>query len=84
MPHNLYLHSLIVQTRNWQPTPQKRREAIKFGTIDSTVALSFALLINSAILMVAAATFHGSSHQDVAKIQDAYQLLTPLLGVSGT
>lgn len=84
MPHNLYLHSSIVQTRNWQPTPQKRREAIKFGTIDSTVALSFALLINSAILIVAAATFHGSSHQDVAEIQDAYQLLTPLLGVSGT
>jgi manganese transport protein len=53
MPHNLYLHSSIVQTRNWQPTSQKRREAIDFGTIDSTVALSFALLINSAILIVA-------------------------------
>jgi manganese transport protein len=83
MPHNLYLHSSIVQTRNWQPTPQKRREAIKFGTIDSTVALSFALLINSAILIVAAATFHFSGNQDIAEIQDAYQLLSPLLGVSG-
>ena len=83
MPPNLYLHSSIVQTRSWQPTPQKRREAIRFGTIDSTVALSFALLINSAILIVAAATFHGSGNQHVAEIQDAYQLLTPLLGVSG-
>ncbi|NMF64275.1 divalent metal cation transporter [Brasilonema octagenarum UFV-OR1] len=83
MPHNLYLHSSIVQTRNWQPTTNKRREAIKFGTIDSTVALSFALLINSAILIVAAATFHFSGNQGVAEIQDAYQLLSPLLGVSG-
>lgn len=82
MPHNLYLHSSIVQTRNWQPTPKKRWEAIKFGTIDSTVALSFALFINSAILIVAAATFHSSGNQDVAEIQDAYQLLSPLLGVS--
>ncbi|BAU15937.1 manganese transport protein (plasmid) [Leptolyngbya sp. NIES-3755] len=82
MPHNLYLHSSIVQTRNWQPTPKKRWEAIKFGTIDSTVALSFALFINSAILIVAAATFHVSGNHDVAEIQDAYQLLSPLLGVS--
>jgi manganese transport protein len=83
MPHNLYLHSSIVQTRNWQPTPQKQREAIKFGMIDSTVALSFALLINSAILIVAAATFHCSGNQHVAEIQDAYRLLSPLLGVGG-
>jgi manganese transport protein len=82
MPHNLYLHSSIVQTRNWQPTPQKRWEAIKFGTIDSSVALSLALFINSAILIVAAATFHSAGHQDVAEIQDAYKLLSPLLGVS--
>jgi len=81
MPHNLYLHSSIVQTRAWQPTPEKKWEAIKFGTIDSTIALSFALLINSAILIVAAATFHSSGHQHVAEIQDAYQLLSPLLGV---
>jgi manganese transport protein len=60
MPHNLYLHSSIIQTRPWQPTPEKKWEAIKFGTIDSTVALSFALFINCAILIVAAATFHFS------------------------
>jgi manganese transport protein len=82
MPHNLYLHSSIVQTRAWEPTTEKRWEAIKFGTIDSTVALSFALFINSAILIVAAATFHFSGYQDVAEIQDAYKLLSPLLGVS--
>ncbi|GBF80154.1 Nramp family divalent metal transporter [Aphanothece sacrum] len=82
MPHNLYLHSAIVQTRAWQPTSEKRWEAIKFGTIDSTIALSFALFINSAILIVAAATFHFTGYHDVAEIQDAYRLLTPLLGVS--
>ncbi len=80
MPHNLYLHSSIVQTRQWQNTPEKKREAIKFGTIDSTVALSFALFINAAILILSAATFHSSGHQGVAEIQDAYQLLTPLMG----
>ncbi|MEY2833948.1 MAG: hypothetical protein RLZZ574_3207 [Cyanobacteriota bacterium] len=82
MPHNLYLHSSIVQTRAWQPTSKKRWEAIKFGTLDSTIALSFALFINSAILIVAAATFHFSGYQQVAEIQDAYKLLSPLLGVS--
>jgi manganese transport protein len=81
MPHNLYLHSSIVQTRDFQSTSEKRWEAIKFGTIDSTVALSLALFINSAILIVAAATFHFSGNQDVAEIQDAYKLLSPLLGV---
>ena len=80
MPHNLYLHSSIVQTRNWQETPQKKREAIKFGIIDSTVALSIALFINAAILILSAATFHFSNHQDVAEIQDAYKLLSPVLG----
>ncbi|MEH2196017.1 MAG: Nramp family divalent metal transporter [Nostoc sp.] len=82
MPHNLYLHSSIVQTRDWQPNTQKRWEAIKFGTIDSTFALSLALFINSAILIVSAATFHFSGNQNVAEIQDAYNLLSPLLGVS--
>lgn len=82
MPHNLYLHSSIVQTRAWQPTRRKRWEAIKFGILDSTVALSLALFINSAILIVSAATFHFSGHQAVAEIQDAYKLLSPLLGVS--
>jgi manganese transport protein len=82
MPHNLYLHSSIVQTRNWGTTSRQKWEAIKFGTLDSTVALSFALFINSAILIVAAATFHFSGYKHVADIQDAYKLLSPLLGVS--
>jgi manganese transport protein len=81
MPHNLYLHSSIVQTRNFERTPDGKREAIKFATIDSTFALMSALFINGAILVLAAATFHQSGHQDVAEIQDAYQLLSPLLGV---
>jgi manganese transport protein len=81
MPHNLYLHSSIVQTRNWEDTPDKKREAIKFGTIDSTVALSLALFINSAILILAAAVFYTSGKHDVAEIQDAYQLLSPMLGI---
>ena len=82
MPHNLYLHSSIVQTRDWEPTINKKWEAIKFSTIDSTVALFFALFINSAILIVAAATFHTSGYQNVAEIQDAYKILSPLLGVN--
>jgi manganese transport protein len=81
MPHNLYLHSSIVQTRKYEQNPDGRREAIKFATIDSTVALMFALFINAAILILAAAVFHWSGHQEVAKIQDAYKLLSPLLGV---
>ncbi|KAM3102152.1 Nramp family divalent metal transporter [Phormidesmis sp. 146-12] len=81
MPHNLYLHSAIVQTRDWQDTSEKKHEAIRFGTIDSTVALSIALFINSAILILSAASFHFSGYQDVAEIQDAYKLLSPLLGV---
>src|SRR5213083_2398567 len=81
MPHNLYLHSSIVQTRKFEQTPLGRREAIKFATIDSTVALMFALFINGAILVLAAAVFHWSGHQDVAEIQDAYKLLSPLLGM---
>ncbi len=80
MPHNLYLHSSIVQTRNFAHTPQGRREAIRFATIDSTTALMFALFINAAILIVAAAVFHWSGHADVADIQGAYKLLAPLLG----
>jgi manganese transport protein len=81
MPHNLYLHSSIVQTRRYEPTHEGRREAIRFSTIDSTVALMFALFINGAILVLAAATFHWSGHQDVAEIQHAYALLSPVLGV---
>ena len=81
MPHNLYLHSSIVQTRNFERTTDGQREAIRYATIDSTVALMFALFINAAILIVAAAAFHWSGNQDVAEIQDAYRLLSPVLGV---
>src|SRR5213594_4589333 len=83
MPHNLYLHSSVVQTRSYDETRAGRREALKYAFIDSTLALSFALFINAAILIVAAATFHSAGHTGVAEIQEAYQLLTPLLGVSG-
>jgi manganese transport protein len=81
MPHNLYLHSSIVQTRRYEQTPFGRREAIRFSTVDSSAALMFALFINSAILVLSAAAFHWSGHQDVAEIQDAYTLLSPTLGV---
>ena len=83
MPHNLYLHSSIVQTRRYEETAAGKREAVKYAFLDSTIALSFALFINAAILIVAAATFHRSGHTGVAEIQDAYKLLTPLLGVAG-
>ncbi|MES2753967.1 MAG: Nramp family divalent metal transporter [Pseudomonadota bacterium] len=82
MPHNLYLHSSIVQTRAFAQDDTGKREAIKFATIDSTVALSLALFINSAILILAAATFHVAGRTDVAEIGDAYQLLTPMLGAA--
>jgi manganese transport protein len=81
MPHNLYLHSSIVQTRAYTRDVDGKRMAIKFATIDSTMSLLFAFFINAAILIVSAAVFHGSGHQDVADINDAYRLLTPLLGV---
>ena len=81
MPHNLYLHSSIVQTRRYDESFAGKKEAIKYAFIDSTIALSIALLINAAILIVAAATFHTSGNTEVAEIQDAYKLLTPLLGV---
>ena len=80
MPHNLYLHSSIVQTRKYEPSEEGKAEAIRFATIDSTVALMFALFINGAILVVSAATFYGQG-QNVAEIQDAYKLLSPTLGV---
>jgi manganese transport protein len=80
MPHNLYLHSSIVQTRRFERTDVGLREAVKFATIDSTVALMFALFINASILIVSAAAFHWSGNQDVAEIQDAYRLLSPVLG----
>ena len=82
MPHNLYLHSAVVQTRNIGEDSASKREAIRHGTIDSTVALFLAFLINGAILVLAAATFHGTGHESVADIGDAYKLLSPLLGTS--
>ena len=82
MPHNLYLHSSIVQTRRYEQTAGGKREAIKFATIDSTIALMFALFINGAILIVAAAAFHGTGHQNVGEIQEAYHLLDGVLGVT--
>ena len=82
MPHNLYLHSSIVQTRRYDESAEGKREAVRFAFLDSTIALSIALFINAAILIVAAATFHAAGHTQVAEIQDAYQLLSPLLGVS--
>ncbi len=82
MPHNLYLHSSIVQTRSVGDDPASRREAIRFGTIDSTLALFFAFFINGAILIMSAATFHFSGYQGVAEIGDAYKLLAPLLGTT--
>ncbi len=81
MPHNLYLHSSIVQTRKYEQNAEGKAEAIKFATIDSTVALMFALFINGAILVVSAATFHTRGQHDVAEIQDAYKLLSPMLSV---
>jgi manganese transport protein len=81
MPHNLYLHSSIVQTRAYPRTGEGRRDAIKWATTDSTLALMLALFVNAAILIVAAATFHKSGHTDVAEIGDAFKLLSPLLGL---
>lgn len=77
MPHNLYLHSSIVQTRKYPDTVSAKKEAIKYLTIDSTVALFFALFVNASILIVAAAVFHTGGNTEVAEIQDAYKLLSP-------
>lgn len=82
MPHNLYLHSSIVQTRNVASDPASKREAIRFATLDSTIALLFAFFINAAILILSAATFHSRGHHEVADIGVAYQMLTPLLGTA--
>jgi len=81
MPHNLYLHSSIVQTRKYEQTTEGKREAIKFAIIDSTTALMFALFINAGILIVSAAAFHTTGQNGVAEIQDAYKLLSPTLGI---
>ena len=83
MPHNLYLHSSIVQTRAYPRTVAGKREAIRWASLDSAIALMMALLVNAAILIVAAAVFHKQGHYEVAEIGDAYKLLTPLLGFTG-
>lgn len=82
MPHNLYLHSALVQTRNYERTHRGLKEAVKFATIDSTVALFFALFVNAAILILAASAFHAHGHTGIADIHQAYDLLTPMLGAS--
>jgi manganese transport protein len=83
MPHNLYLHSSIVQSRKYARTPAGKREAIQMANIDSALALTVALFVNAAILIVAAAVFHRHGLYDVAAIQDAYKLLSPIIGVTG-
>ena len=83
MPHNLYLHSSIVQSRNYKRTAEGKREAIFMANVDSALALTVALFVNAAILIVAAAVFHRSGHFEVAPIEDAYKLLSPLVGPAG-
>lgn len=82
MPHNLYLHSSIVQTRNFKRDEPGKRSAIRFATIDSTVSLALAFFINGSILILAASAFHANGHYEIADITDAYHLLDPVLGVS--
>ena len=83
MPHNLYLHSSIVQSRNYARTPAGKREAVHMASVDSAFALTIALFVNAAILIVAAAVFHRTGHFEVAAIEDAYKLLSPLVGAAG-
>lgn len=82
MPHNLYLHSSIVQSRRYKRTPEGKREAVHLANVDSALALTVALFVNAAILIVAAAVFHRSGHFEVAAIQDAFKLLSPLVGAA--
>ncbi len=82
MPHNLYLHSSIVQTRDYPRTAEGKKEALKFASLDSSLSLMLAFFINAAILIISAATFHTSGNKDVADINDAYMLLSPLLGTT--
>lgn len=82
MPHNLYLHSSIVQTRAIGDSAPEKREAIKYATIDSTVALMLALIINASILILAAAAFHANGHMDVVELEHAHTLMAPVLGAA--
>lgn len=81
MPHNLYLHSSIVQTRAYPRTDPGRRSALRWAVTDSTIALMLALFINASILILAAAVFHAHGRTDVQEIEQAYELLAPMLGV---
>jgi len=83
MPHNLYLHSSLVQSRVTDHSSEGKREAIRMGNLDSAAALTVALFVNAAILMVAAAAFHRTGHYEVAAIADAYKLLSPIVGTAG-
>ena len=80
MPHNLYLHTSLVQTRNTDKTPDGIKQAIKFNTLDTIIALGAAFFVNAAILVLAGAVFHGTAHQNVEELQEAYKLLSPTLG----
>jgi manganese transport protein len=82
MPHNLYLHSSLVQSRKIGPTPENKRQAIRYNTFDSVLALNMAFFVNAAILVAAAATFYRTGHYEVAEIQDAHRLLAPILGTA--
>ena len=82
MPHNLYLHSAIVQTRNFGVTDSEKQQAIRFSTIDTLISLALAFLVNSAILILAGSTFYKTGYQGVADIQDAHRLLEPILGTT--
>ncbi|WAJ31260.1 Nramp family divalent metal transporter [Antarcticirhabdus aurantiaca] len=82
MPHNLYLHSGIVQTRNYGTSLPEKREALRFATLDSTVALCFALLVNASILILAAGAFHTTGRVEIAELGEAHSLLAPILGAA--
>lgn len=82
MPHNLYLHSGIVQTRDYGDSQPEKKEALKFATIDSTVALMFALCVNTSILILAAATFNAAGRTEIAALAEAHSLLEPMLGLA--
>jgi manganese transport protein len=82
MPHNLYLHTALVQTRDVEPTPQSKRVAVRYNTLDTVIALGAAFFVNAAILVVAAAVFHRQGYHEVSELQEAHRLLSPLLGTS--
>ena len=82
MPHNLYLHSALVQSRDVERSEEGKRQACRMNLVDSAVALNCALFVNGAILVLAGTVFHGTAHQDVARLEDAHRLLAPLLGTA--